>query len=86
MCNLKKGPNLSGIDPASRDIVRLFHPREDSWAEHFVAVAKRGAVEIKGLTAVGRATVEVLGLNSEMRQMVRHELWCEGLYSAVSDQ
>lgn len=38
-------------------------------------------VEIRGLTPVGRATVRVLGLNEEMRQMVRYELWLEGLYS-----
>ena len=38
-------------------------------------------VEIRGLTPVGRATVRVLGLNEEMRQMVRYELWLEGLYT-----
>ena len=34
-CNRYKGPNLSGIDPVSGEIVRLFHPRLDVWAEHF---------------------------------------------------
>ena len=38
-------------------------------------------IEIRGLTPVGRATVRVLGLNEEMRQMVRYELWMEGLYT-----
>lgn len=26
-CNAYKGPNLSSIDPISRETVRLFHPR-----------------------------------------------------------
>src|SRR5205814_1879495 len=34
-CNLYKGPNLSGIDPQTRQIARLFHTRIDQWAEHF---------------------------------------------------
>jgi 5-methylcytosine-specific restriction endonuclease McrA len=45
-CNNHKGPNIAGVDPATRQVVRLFHPREDRWAEHF---AWRGAV-LLGLT------------------------------------
>src|ERR1700733_2463781 len=30
-CNLRKGPNLSGLDPASGKLTRLFHPRTDRW-------------------------------------------------------
>ena len=36
-CNLKKGPNLSGIDPATGLVTALFHPREHDWPEHFSA-------------------------------------------------
>jgi 5-methylcytosine-specific restriction endonuclease McrA len=28
-CNSFKGPNIAGIDPTSRKIVRLYHPRRD---------------------------------------------------------
>ena len=28
-CNLKKGPNLSGIDPTTGLVVALFNPRKD---------------------------------------------------------
>jgi hypothetical protein len=83
-CNLKKGPNLSGIDPATGIVTALFHPRENQWLEHFsahVATLIPLGIEIRGLTAVGRATVRVLALNEEMRQMVRYELWLEGLYT-----
>ncbi|HKD07670.1 MAG TPA: HNH endonuclease signature motif containing protein [Bryobacteraceae bacterium] len=80
-CNLKKGPNLTGIDPLTRQIIPLFNPRRDRWAEHFalsVGTSLVLGIEIKGLTAVGRATVVVLGMNTELRQMVRYQLWREG--------
>jgi ribosomal protein S14 len=83
-CNLKKGPNLSEIDPATGIVTALFHPRENQWSEHFsahVATLIPLGIEIRGLTAVGRATVRILALNEEMRQMVRYELWLEGLYT-----
>src|SRR5580700_12069299 len=34
-CNLHKGPNLSGIDSVSGQMVRLYNPRTDLWQEHF---------------------------------------------------
>jgi hypothetical protein len=82
-CNLKKGPNLSGIDPTTNQVTALFHPRRDDWHQHFLPVI--GAlmplgIAIRGLTPVGRATVQVLGLNDDMRQLIRYELWNEGFY------
>lgn len=82
VCNLKKGPNLTGIDPQSKRITRLFDPRKDRWADHFafsVGTLVAAGIEIRGLTSVGRATVIVLGMNTEMRQMVRYELRREGV-------
>lgn len=69
-CNLCKGPNLTGLDRESGQIVPLFHPRRDRWAEHF---AWRGP-RIEGLTAMGRATVLVLGMNDARRLDLRTEL------------
>ena len=34
-CNLHKGTNLSGLDPADLSIVALFHPRQQTWGDHF---------------------------------------------------
>src|SRR5579884_106586 len=34
-CNLHKGPNLTGIDPRTRRLIRLFHPRRMKWVRHF---------------------------------------------------
>jgi hypothetical protein len=82
-CNLKKGPNLAGMDPETGSLVALFHPRKDAWAEHFeirIETLMQRGIEIRGLTPVGRATIQVLGLNDKMRQLLRHQLWQEGLY------
>ena len=73
-CNLQKGPNLAGVDPVSGEIVPLFHPRRDRWAEHFLL---QGA-HIEGITPVGRATVHVLAINDERRLELRSELLARG--------
>ena len=72
-CNLRKGPNLTGIDLMSGEMVPLFHPRREQWAGHFMF---RG-VRIEGLTPVGRATVHVLGMNDTRRLELRSELLSE---------
>lgn len=66
-CNLHKGANLSGFDPSTGLLTRLFHPREEIWEEHFSMVG----LEILGCTAIGRTTVEVLDMNSERRMSFR---------------
>ena len=58
-CNSYKGANLSGIDPVTGEIARLFHPRRDRWDEHF---GWQGPVLV-GRTSIGRATVVVLRIN-----------------------
>ena len=35
-CNERKGTNLSGVDPDTHRVVRLFNPRRDVWVRHFV--------------------------------------------------
>ena len=69
-CNLHKGPNLSGRDPSSRKIVRLFNPRRHRWARHFRV---SGAL-ILGRSPMGRATVATLGINLEHRIALRELL------------
>jgi hypothetical protein len=69
-CNLQKGPNLTGIDPETGQIVRLFHPRRDRWSDHF----RHEYARIDGLTAIGRATVRVLDLNDARRLELRAEI------------
>ena len=66
-CNLAKGSNIAGIDPASGQTTQLFHPRRQPWDEHF---EWQGAYVI-GKTAVGRTTIEVLRMNSEEQLQLR---------------
>jgi 5-methylcytosine-specific restriction endonuclease McrA len=66
-CNLHKGPNLTGIDPQTKRITQLFHPRRDKWDEHF----KWRGKYVMGKTAIGRTTIRVLHMNSEDQLSLR---------------
>ena len=66
-CNLHKGPNLTGIDPQTRRVTELFHPRRHRWAVHFT----RDGPYLVGKTAIGRTTIRVLNMNSEDQLMLR---------------
>jgi hypothetical protein len=67
-CNRYKGSDIATLDPVDGQLTRLFDPRRDVWADHFVLV---GTV-IEGRTAVGRGTAGILQFNEPMR--VRHRL------------
>ena len=73
-CNRHKGPNLTTIDPQTRLIVRLFHPRQDEWDSHF---EYRGAILV-GRTLVGEATIRLLQMNTVERVEMRAELHASG--------
>jgi hypothetical protein len=73
--NTHKGPNLSGLDPQTGELTRLFHPREDRWQDHF---RWEGSV-LTGLTAIGRVTVRVLDINRADAVIVRQSLQEEGV-------
>ena len=77
-CNLRKGPNLAGVDPVSQQIVRLFHPRQDRWSDHF-RFRWRGP-RLLGQTPVARATIRVLGINRKEALAVRRMLIAEGVF------
>jgi 5-methylcytosine-specific restriction endonuclease McrA len=66
-CNLRKGPNLTGVDPVTTEIVRLYNPRQDRWTEHFQLVE----AVIVGITAIGRTTIHVLSINDARRVELR---------------
>lgn len=69
-CNLHKGANLSGLDPDTGTLTRLFHPREEIWQQHFAFQGSR----IVGLTPIGRTTVFVLRMNDTDRVETRRLL------------
>jgi hypothetical protein len=74
-CNRFKGPNLTTMIPETREIIALFHPRQNRWEEHFEF---RGAL-IVGRTDTGRATARLLNMNSDERVAMRAELMESGL-------
>lgn len=73
-CNLRKGPNIAGLDPANGELTRLFQPRSDEWSEHF----EWHDAWLHGKTAVGRTTIAVLGINNDDDVAVREALLVGG--------
>jgi hypothetical protein len=68
-CNFAKGCHIAGRDPVSGEFVPLFNPRRQRWEDHFQLV--RNWTTIRGRTAIGRATVARLQLNSRLRILAR---------------
>ena len=75
-CNIYKGPNIAGIASDPKAAIRLFHPRDDEWHEHFTWQAG----ELVGKTEVGLATINVLRINLNRRIAFRLELIGEGVF------
>ena len=63
-CNEFKGSAASAQDPLTGETVALFHPRRQTWVDHF-RWDESGALLI-GLTAVGRATIVALNMNNSV--------------------
>ena len=75
-CNRLKGPNVASIDPETGEIVPIMHPRRDRWKNHFRLEEAR----ILPITAVGRATANLLRLNMPERLRLREALSRSGAY------
>ena len=78
-CNLYKSDFVTAFDELTHEEVRLFNPRRDIWNEHFSIFEETG--EIVGLSAIGRATISRLRINSNAQVEARRR-WIElGLLS-----
>lgn len=75
-CNAYKGPNIAGLDTETNQVTQLFHPRNDTWVEHF----RWQSGVLVGLTEVGRATITVLRMNLPERVALREAFIEEGLF------
>lgn len=73
-CNARKGDADAARDDETGDTIPLFDPRSDRWAEHFEYDPDSGA--LRGLTAVGRATVAQLDMNHPL-QLTARVLWVQ---------
>jgi HNH endonuclease len=69
-CNLHQGTNLSGVDPQTRKVVRLFDPRRQNWKRHF----RWQGAQLVGKTQCGRATVRTLRIDLPIRVAFRQSL------------
>lgn len=73
-CNRGKGTNLTGIDPVTGSLTRLFDPRNQSWAERF----RFEGPQIVGVSPTGRVTVLLMNMNDAPRLLLRATLMAEG--------
>ena len=82
-CNGCKGIRTTAIDPQSAESVSLFHPRRDSWTEHFKW--SEDGVTIFGQTPTGRATVAALKMNAYIIKVARQK-WVEAGWHPPVDE
>lgn len=73
-CNEFKGAKTEALDPETQQLVTLFNPRVDVWAEHLRW--SNGGTHITGLTPAGRATVVALRLNND-NIITARSIWLE---------
>ena len=73
-CNSFKGSNLAGLDPKTRKLTRLYHPRRHKWTRHF----RWDGPHLVGRTSIGRVTILVLRINDPVRVEVRRALIANG--------
>jgi 5-methylcytosine-specific restriction endonuclease McrA len=73
-CNTAKGAAVAGRDPETGQLVPLFHPVQQRWADHFAW--HDGGALIVGQTPVGRATERLLKLNRPWLVQARRR-WIE---------
>jgi hypothetical protein len=75
-CNRYKGPNIAGIDPVSKKLSPLFHPRRHKWSRHF----RYDGPILVGLTRIGKATIAVLHINDPEAVALREALIETGVW------
>lgn len=82
-CNEFKGVKTHVRDPANEQLVALFNPREQVWADEFAW--SNGGTHVIGKTAIGRATVIGLRLNNDQIVEAR-SLWIAFRWHPPSDR
>jgi hypothetical protein len=68
-CNRRKSNHMTGTDPDTEEIVRLFNPRTDQWENHFIWSTDK--LTIIGRSPIGRATIQTLELNRDRAINIR---------------
>jgi hypothetical protein len=88
-CNERRYNFMDGLDPETQEVVPLFNPRQQDWADHFIWIGE--GMIVGGITPIGRATCNRLDLN-DMRYpetdsiRATRRLWLQtGLHPPLSD-
>jgi len=80
-CSLRKGARQKIEDSETGELVYIFNPRQQRWNAHFAW----NSVEVIGLTAIGRATVQALNLNRSTMLAIRAEEELRGRHPPPED-
>jgi hypothetical protein len=75
-CNAPKGTDIGTIVPGRTELVRLYHPRNDRWPNHFHL---NGPI-IEPVSEMGEATIRILQMNHDDRVPERDILTKGGHY------
>lgn len=75
-CNGHKYNRTEATDPSDEALVPLFHPRRQNWESHFEW--SEDYSRLVGITSTGRATVEMLQMNSPGYVNLRRVLYLLG--------
>ncbi|MBI2808087.1 MAG: HNH endonuclease [Planctomycetes bacterium] len=78
-CNARKWKHVEAPDPETSAMAPLFNPRTHQWADHF-RWSGTDLVRMEPITAIGRASVSFLELNSEQHLAIRALLHILGLH------
>jgi 5-methylcytosine-specific restriction endonuclease McrA len=69
LCNSYKGTQTRKTDPGTGQVIALFNPREQNWADHFHW--SEDGIYVVGKTACGQITIDALQLNNPYALTVR---------------
>lgn len=83
-CNNRKSDHVDGIDTITGEVVALFHPRQQTWHDHFEWSIDSPFLLI-GKTPCGRATVARLKLNDAKLLHLRKLLAAVGFDCTKAD-
>lgn len=78
ICNGYKHDKTKSIDPLTKQVCRLYHPRQDNWKDHFEW--SKDGLRIIGKTDIGRATADLLQVNHKSNMNLRKLLKLVGLH------
>jgi len=75
-CNRYKGSDIASVSLETSELVRLFNPRADRWADHF----RLSGNVIEPITSIGEATARILKFNENEHILEREGLVAIGRY------